>query len=331
MPIFDTLYTYSANIVPPPIAGQVRGDTSDLAALTMWHLHAITDNGTDLRTVLLALQIGDRLLLQDQNDSTAFVDSTVSAATIDQGVYVDVPVTVTATGSVLKNNQRMIVYFIRAPGEPTPPTPDPVPSIASWRWPVWSCTRGSNPVMTTTVPPAIEPLTLVQAKLAAGLDWADGDPRDAQMQGFLTTSRRKVESDAEVALLTQTRLIQYDAVPAVLQLPVKPLQTVQIAIRGLSGTTAVLDPSSYQVDQAGGRIAFLTTPVGGDAWQPWQITVVAGWTSPEEIPAELVHLVGLLTAHCATLGRDLALLDQALPVPYGYDELIAPWRPQVLV
>jgi len=66
----------------------------------------------------------------------------------------------------------------------------------------------------------------------------------------------------------------------------------------------------------------------------WQ--VVAGWPNAAILLAEvplLVHAVGLLTAHYATLGRDLALAGMRgamETVPMGYEEAIAPYRLMVL-
>jgi hypothetical protein len=57
--------------------------------------------------------------------------------------------------------------------------------------------------------------------------------------------------------------------------------------------------------------------------------VVAGWPTAAALQAEaplLVQAVGLLVAHLATLGRDLATLDEPFVVPLGYEELIQPFR-----
>jgi uncharacterized phiE125 gp8 family phage protein len=193
-------------------------------------------------------------------------------------------------------------------------------------------TRGLHPVPVVLEPPLVEPLTLDQAKLRAGLNWAATDPRDALMQGFIAAARAKLEQDTEVALLTQTRAIYYDAVPAVLQLPVRPLQTATVAILLTDGSEAAIDPTTYTVDLPGGRLAFgaVTLPATMRAFQPWVITVTAGYADVASLPPELVQIVGVLTAHYATLGRDLALLDTAVEIPYGYDDLIGPWRPVLL-
>jgi uncharacterized phiE125 gp8 family phage protein len=188
---------------------------------------------------------------------------------------------------------------------------------------------GTGLVSAVTVAPTDEPLTVTEAKLRAALDWPDGDPRDDLMRGFIATARRKVETDGELALLTQTRVLQYDAVPAVLQLPVRPLQqVVAVTVTHTDGLAEVLPSTAYTVDLLGGRVAFTTWPTDLRAFQAWMIEVVAGWTAPAALPPELTHLVGLMTAHTATIGRDLTTVGTIIATtPYGYDELIAPWRP----
>jgi uncharacterized phiE125 gp8 family phage protein len=199
----------------------------------------------------------------------------------------------------------------------------------------WICDvpmRGLHPVAVLLEPPQTEPLTLPQAKLRAGLDWADGDPRDDLMKSFIAAARAKLERETEVAFLTQTRAIYYDAVPAILQLPVRPLQSATVAALLVDGSESPINTSGYTVDLAGGRIAFgdVTVPADTRGFQPWVITVVAGYEDVADIPPDLAQLHGLLTAHWATLGRDLARIDQTYDVPYGYDDLVLPWRPMVL-
>lgn len=190
---------------------------------------------------------------------------------------------------------------------------------------------GEHLVSVITVPPSNEPLTLAQGKLRAGLDWPDGDPRDDLMNGFIRTARTKVETDGSLALLTQTRELYYDAVPIVLQLTVRPIQSAIVTAVLADGTEQIIDPATYTIDKAGGRIGFTTAPAGTlRSFQPWVIEVVAGWSTPTEIPPDLMQLVGLLTAHYATLGRDLASVESIEDVPYGYAELIEPWRLEIL-
>lgn len=200
----------------------------------------------------------------------------------------------------------------------------------SW-WPVQSGVRSMRATSTVVTPPSVEPLTLAQAKLRAGLDWLEGDPRDAQMLGFIRAARAKVEDDTGLALLTQTRDVTLDAViGSVLTLPPqsRPLQSVTaITYMDRANGQQTFAPSEYVVDFAAGRIGLAF----GAAWasdvrpfQPWTIRIVSGWETVEAIPPSLVHAVGLMTAHYATFGRDVLQVGHIVaPTPYGYEEAIA--------
>lgn len=195
---------------------------------------------------------------------------------------------------------------------------------------------GAGGTVTRTIP--VEPLTLAQGKLRAGLDWTDGDPRDDLMKGFITTARQHVEKRTERALLSQTRDVYMDALPGwIIEMPslCTPLQAVvSVAWIDTANAPHILDPSTYVVDLVSGRIGLTmgwNWPSGLRAFQPWQLRVVAGAPTIAQIPAPLLQAVGLLVGHLATLGRDLALTTSAIiSVPQGFEDLIAPWVPVAL-
>jgi hypothetical protein len=162
--------------------------------------------------------------------------------------------------------------------------------------------------------PAFEPLTLEEAKLRAGLDWPAGDPRDALMDSFIKAARQKVEQDTGLALAEQTRRVTVSDAQAGWLLP-PPGQTV---------------PTQSVTPEEGARSLSLV-PRGWSFPEATSGTylVVAGWPTAAALQAEaplLVQAVGLLVAHLATLGRDLATLDEPFVVPLGYEELIQPFR-----
>jgi uncharacterized phiE125 gp8 family phage protein len=213
----------------------------------------------------------------------------------------------------------------------------------TWGTSNWS--RASTPphaVSVLVTPPVLEPLTLLEAKLRAGLEWTPGDPRDALMTVFLAAARSKVETDTGLALLTQTRDVYLDALPgSVITLPrgARPLQSVtSFKSTDTAGVVQTLDPSQYVVDLASGRVGLAL----GGSWpsdlrpfQPYVLRIVAGWASVALLTAAepmLVHLVGRLTAHYATLGRDLASAGNlsVTEVPFGYEDDIAAYRPVVV-
>jgi hypothetical protein len=185
----------------------------------------------------------------------------------------------------------------------------------------WSQPISVSSVLVTG--PTEEPITLDQAKLAAGLDWPSGDPRDAQMQGFIAAARQQVELDTGLALLTQTRDVTIEASAAYGW--VIPMPSQAMPVQTISGPTA-LDLNRAVRQTSDGW--WLAVPTG-----TWRI--VAGWPDRTALQAEaplLVHAVTLLTAHYATIGRDLTAMrgDGFGVTPMGYAEAIQPYRLVVL-
>ena len=210
-------------------------------------------------------------------------------------------------------------------------------SPLSFTVPVNVSVAGTGGTVTPTT--LVEPLTLTEAKLRAGLAWADGDPRDALMRNFLSAARHKVETDTGLAIRLQVRDVYADVIDADdLAWPSQsvPLQAVSsITWTDAAGVVTVVDDATYQVDLASGRIAL--TPSGvwptGDfrSLSPWVLRIVAGYPTVAAIPAPLVHAIGLMTAHYATVARDVTVVGSgATIVPFGYDDAIQPYRREVL-
>ena len=110
-----------------------------------------------------------------------------------------------------------------------------------------------------------------------------------------------------------------------------PLQEVtSVSTISTTNVTSIVDPANYTVDYAWARIGLAS----GGFWptdlrplQPWQIRVVAGYPAIAAIPPDLLHCVGVLTAHFATIGRDVTVATRFITeVPKTYDDLIRPWR-----
>jgi uncharacterized phiE125 gp8 family phage protein len=172
--------------------------------------------------------------------------------------------------------------------------------------------------------PTEEPLTLADGKLRAGLDWPAGDPRDDLMNAFIAAARSQVEQDTGLALLTQTRDITYAPITdpeAYILLPAQawPVQSVT------APTGQVVAASMFTAQPSTRGLQFVTSMDVAGTWR-----IVAGWPDAAALKAEaplLVQAVGLLTAHYATLGRDLASEARHMEtVPQGYDACIAPYR-----
>ena len=195
--------------------------------------------------------------------------------------------------------------------------------------PPWAQPRSCYSVLIT--PPTEEPLTVEDAKLLAAMAWpvtVPPDPRDQMIADFIKAARAKVEQDTGLALLTQVRELfiieETDLVPLPAQCtPVQALVDVT--------------PPALVAQAVGGRVVarhgrLLAAPLVGSFPAGTVLQVTAGWPDPAALKLEaplLVHAVGLLTAHYATLGRDVAITGAVASinvVPEGYDDTIQPHR-----
>jgi hypothetical protein len=194
--------------------------------------------------------------------------------------------------------------------------------IAPWQSPLKSFS-----VLVT--PPAQEPLTLEEGKLRAGLSWATTDPpdpRDQLMRDHIAAARGQVERDTGLALLTQTRDVYFTTIgDGLIALPCQalPLQSID-SVTPIEPTSAptwrsgawTVTGNPHWVESLGGA----TTGVA---------RCVVGWIDPADLRTKeplLFQAVGLLTAHFATLGRDLAGTDSMNVVPMGYEDAIGSYR-----
>lgn len=191
----------------------------------------------------------------------------------------------------------------------------------------WS---GARSTLVVVEPPTDPLFTLAEGKLLAGVDWPAGDPREPLMTDWITAARSQVERDVALPLLTQTLdLYVVGACAPTIELLRPPGRLQSVAYVQAWDGVQPLDPTSYRVDLARGTITLLA-----GLW-PVSLTVrfVGGWDAPPTAKAAaplLIHAAGLLVAHYATLGRDLAVLDASAAVnliPQGYADAIVSYQP----
>ena len=98
-----------------------------------------------------------------------------------------------------------------------------------------------------SVEPTVEPVSVLEATREA--DYDDGD-RDGDFRNWIIQARKKVEHDARVALINQTRIKRMDAFPSesfiTLRKPLSSITSVQYI--DSAGTTQTWDSSNYTVD-----------------------------------------------------------------------------------
>jgi uncharacterized phiE125 gp8 family phage protein len=183
-----------------------------------------------------------------------------------------------------------------------------------------------------SVQPAVEPVTLSEAKAQCRIDGTDSD---ALVQTYITVARQYVEDILDISVITQTWQARYDTFPLwEIILPRPPMQpeTVTVTYRNEAGQNLTLSSASgdFQVDR-------YTTPcriypnyngvwpaVRGD-----ENSVVVQWTagygnSGTSAPPVLRQAIALLVAHWFEMRQPVVTgYSQVLPVPQTFDTLLA--------
>ena len=179
--------------------------------------------------------------------------------------------------------------------------------------------------------PAVEPVTLTEAKLHLRVDHSD---EDGLIQGLIKLARQDVERMCTVALIEQSWSMALDYWPdRTFEIRLWPVASVDsISWRDSAGDAHVVDPSTYAVDLASrpARIAL----VGGANWPDGElyplgavsIQFTAGFGADgTAVPARYKQAMLLLIGHYyenreATLtgtGANVQLL------PFGVTALLA--------
>lgn len=184
--------------------------------------------------------------------------------------------------------------------------------------------------------PAIEPVSLDEAKLHLRIDHSE---EDTLIAGLIGAARRHIESAVlSRSLVTQTWELYLDRFPAksIIKLPRPPLQSVESIKYTLEGGTEVtFDASNYIVDNVSepGRIvlkrdaswpADVLEPVNGV-----KVTFVAGYgDNPEDVPDPIKQAMLLLIGDLYE-NREESIVIQGLTVqrlPFGVQSLLYDFR-----
>jgi uncharacterized phiE125 gp8 family phage protein len=180
-------------------------------------------------------------------------------------------------------------------------------------------------------PPALEPVSLEDAKAHLRLDTDDDDQL---VSAAIVAARVHVEATTRRRLIEQGWRVYLDAWPRkrIVAIPVAPLIAVDaVTVYDLSGAPVVVDEGDYEVDAVSvpGRLV-LSAPVPvtvGRAVNGIEIEITAGYgPSGVDVPAPLRQAIMMLVAHWyehrGPAGYDLAA---ELP-PFGFEAMVAPYR-----
>lgn len=109
-------YRFDTSTSPPPASGYLSCNAS-LDTATALYVNNITNNGTDIKHVLLAASVGMVLVIQDKADSANYAKFSVTAAPIDHATYVEFPVSpIAASVGGVVNNARVLFAILGGGG-----------------------------------------------------------------------------------------------------------------------------------------------------------------------------------------------------------------------
>jgi uncharacterized phiE125 gp8 family phage protein len=191
--------------------------------------------------------------------------------------------------------------------------------------------------LTRQTAPAVEPVTLSEAKTHCRVDTSDDD---TYIGTLITAAREWVESYLDRSLVHTQWVMRLDKFPddgtMDLELPRPPMATagtttaVAVTFTYENGTTATYSTDSYRVDR--NAVPGSVKTLYGQAWPPHlmddnsiSVTWWGGYgATGASVPAPIRHAMLMLVAHWYDGARQAAVSTGAVPqdVPYGVKSLL---------
>lgn len=149
------------------------------------------------------------------------------------------------------------------------------------------------PYLDQIKPPASEPLTLSEAKLALRID---GSAEDAYIISLIKAARQCAEEYLRRSLITQEWQLQYDQyTPGIVYLPKGPIQEIIVAkVISQDWSETTIAPIDYYLNATKEKLIFAKTPIG----MIIQIKYKSGYGDSDDVPLQLKE--GML-AHIASM------------------------------
>ncbi|TXH56417.1 MAG: hypothetical protein E6Q97_06455 [Desulfurellales bacterium] len=194
------------------------------------------------------------------------------------------------------------------------------------------------PTLKVTSEPASEPVTAAEALFFAQHEAGDSDSTTL-MTSLVKAARRKVERDASVALITQTRTAVLDSFPPAdwQEFHVWPVQSATVSYVDENGDTQTWSSGLWQSDFQ--NIPPRIGPVDGETWpdtasntfQAVTFTLVCGYgASASSVPEEAKLAIKLLAKEWFWNRCPTGEVGQNIQYAYGAMIDAISWRPQVV-
>jgi uncharacterized phiE125 gp8 family phage protein len=171
--------------------------------------------------------------------------------------------------------------------------------------------------------PALEPVTLAEAKLFARIETSE---EDLLIQALIVAARLRVEALTRRILVTQTWRYITDLSKAIVRIPLAPVQAVT-GVRSVAadGTTTALAGTDWRGDLAGFPPSIRLNR-GPQAWTRLELDLTLGYGAPAAVPAPLVQAVRLVFSESYENRGFLGMGGDAGPPPAAAMALLAPYR-----
>lgn len=188
--------------------------------------------------------------------------------------------------------------------------------------------------LTLVTAPAVEPITLDDAKRHLRVDHSD---EDGHILGLIASARNWAENYTRRAFITQTWAATYDGFPRVFHVERPPLQSVVAAsfTYDYDGTHTQVPTSVYDVDTDSepGRVY----EAYGQSWPTPRIIqnsvrlrFVAGYgDAPEDVPAQIRHALRLMVSHFHENREPVIVGASVVDVPMSAEYLLKPYQVSV--
>ncbi|GGA93651.1 hypothetical protein GCM10011491_22330 [Brucella endophytica] len=177
-------------------------------------------------------------------------------------------------------------------------------------------------------PPAVEPVTLAEARAFLKISTAN---EDAVITQLLRTAREAVETQAGLALVTQTWRLHLDRWPrsgriALYRYPVR--EVVEVRAYRPDGTPVIIAPGERHLHQGSRpQRLYFSQRVDSSSLGGLEIDFTAGFgDTGADVPDGLKHAILTLTAHLYEFRGAFDGEAQPVSFPPAFDRQVALWR-----
>ncbi|MDN2567988.1 head-tail connector protein [Aquibium sp. A9E412] len=180
-----------------------------------------------------------------------------------------------------------------------------------------------------TVPPALEPVSLAEAKTHLRVEH---DAEDELIAGLVRAAREEVEAATGRALIDQDWRLVLDRWPAlpIVRLRRTPVRTVlSVTVYDADGAATLVDPAAYRLDghAVPARLSIAHPPDPARAINGIEIDFRAGYgEAGADVPDLPKRAILMLVAHWYAFRGAYGPQDQPVSLPDGYRRLLAAYR-----